>query len=271
MQSHALKLLCIAGLLSGLPGWAGDLPQVRPEEVGLSSQRLARIGEVLTTDIGKGRLPGAVALVARKGQVAYFESFGHQDAAAASPMTKDSIFRLASMTKPITTVAVLQLVEDGRLLLNDPISIYLPQLAKRMVAVEKTDPATGQTTVSLVPAEREITVWDQLRHTSGFSDEGRSVDNQKYADVDSGDPTPAEVIEKLSDLPLVYQPGTVWEYSNRSLQVAGRIVEVISGMSLGAFFDVRIFRPLGMKDTGYFVPETALSRIAQASLIPIPG
>ena len=253
-------------LLLTAPVWADTLPHAKPEEVGLASDRLARVGRVLSDEIEKGKFPGAVALVARKGRVAYFEAFGVRDPVSRAPMTRDSIFRIYSMTKPVTSVAIMMLQEEGRLVLTDPVSKFLPQLAKLQVAVEKTD-AAGNRTVELVPARREITIQDLLRHTSGITYGGRTTNatvKEAYAraGVDARDLTNAELVDRLATVPLVHQPGASWEYS-RSTDVLGRVVEVISGVSLGRFLGDRIFAPLAMKDSGFFVPKEKLDRVAQ--------
>lgn len=242
------------------------LPRAKtPEAVGLSSERLARVRAATMGHIETGHVPGAVILIARDGKIAYFESMGFRDRAAGAPMTKDALFRLYSMTKPITSVAVMMLVEEGRLQISDPVSQYLPELAKRKVGVEKTD-AAGQKKLELVDASREITVQDLLRHTSGFTygTRGETLVHQAYRDakVGSRDDTNAELVAKLGRLPLLYQPGTRWEYGV-STDVLGRLVEVISGKTLGAFFEERIFRPLGMTDTAFWVPADKMSRAAE--------
>ena len=267
MKTALLAVCTTLALLAG-PALAQPLPQARPEQVGLSSERLAQVGRVLREEIEKGKFPGAIALAARKGRIAYYETFGVRDPETRAPMTRDSIFRIYSMTKPITSVAVMMLQEQGRLVLTDPVSKFLPQLAHLQVAVEKKDPSTGQTTVELVPAQREITIQDLLRHTSGFTYGARTTNaamKEAYAraGVDSRDLSNAELVDRLATVPLAHQPGAAWEYS-RSVDVLGRLVEVISGKSLGAFFAERIFRPLAMKDSGFFVPKAQLGRVAQA-------
>jgi CubicO group peptidase (beta-lactamase class C family) len=154
-------------LLSGIV-WAQSLPTAKPEEVGLSSERLERVSRALRSEIEAGKIPGAVALVARKGRVVYFESLGVRDKATGEAMPKDAIFRLYSMTKPFTSVAAMMLVEEGKLVITDPVSKFLPQLAKRQVVTQQLDPATGKVTYGMVPAEREMTIQDLLRHTSGL-------------------------------------------------------------------------------------------------------
>lgn len=267
-MKHRYGLLTIATLLCLLIGsttWA-EFSNTRPEAVGLSSERLARIGAVLTADVEKGVIPGAVVLVARHGKIAYFESFGMRDKATGALMKKDSIFRIESLTKPIVSVAVMMLQEEGRIFLSDPISKYIPELGGLKVGVETTDSATGETTFSTVPAKRDMTIQDLLRHTSGltYGDYGKSKVKTMYkeAGVRSGDQSLAELVEKLSKLPLAHQPGTAWEYS-RSYDVLGRVIEIVSGMSLDQFLKERIFRPLQMNDTGFYVKSEKLDRLAE--------
>src|SRR5438094_6023871 len=147
---------------------AQPLPVAKPEQVGLSSQRLERVGQTVKAQIANGRFPGAVVLIARKGKIAYFEAFGQRDPVANTPMSKDAIFRLYSMTKPFTSVAAMMLAEEGRLVLSDPVSKFLPQLANLQVSVPRFDPDTGKAVYALVPAERPITIQDLLRTTSGL-------------------------------------------------------------------------------------------------------
>jgi CubicO group peptidase (beta-lactamase class C family) len=247
--------------------WAQGLPTAKPEEVGLSSDRLERVGRALRGEIEAGKIPGAVALVARKGRVVYFESFGLRDKASGDPMPKDAIFRIYSMTKPFTSVAAMMLMEEGKLIITDPVSKFLPQLAKREVSTQKLDPTTGKVTYELVAAEREITVQDLLRHTSGLV-YGAATPNthvgELYAKegVTWSDVTPEEQLQRLAKVPLAHQPGTTWEYSI-STDVLGRVVEKISGMTLGRFFDERIFGPLKMADTAFVVPRAKVARLAQ--------
>jgi len=267
MRKTALLAAITLALLTGPAGAQAPLPSARPEQVGLSTERLGQLGQVLRQEIAKGKIPGAVALVARKGRIAYHEAFGARDPATRAPMTRDAIFRIYSMTKPVTSVAIMMLQEEGRLVLNDPVSKFLPKLTKLQVAVEKKD-ASGQPTLELVPAQREITIHDLLRHTSGFTYGGRTTNltvKEAYAreGVDARDLTNAELVDRLAKVPLAHQPGTAWEYS-RSVDVLGRVVEVISGKSLGGFFADRIFRPLGMKDSGFSVPQAQQGRLAQA-------
>jgi CubicO group peptidase (beta-lactamase class C family) len=236
------------------------LPTARPEEVGLYSPALDRLAAVLDERIASGHLPGAVALVARHGKVAFHRAFGRLDPATDAPMATDSIFRIYSMTKPIVSVAVMMLWEEGRLLLSDPISRYIPAFAQSSVGVIR------DAAVDRVPAQAPITVQDLLRHTSGLTYEfrGNGPIHQAYgsARVARLKQTNAEQADILAELPLLYQPGTRWEYS-RSTDVLGRLVEVISGQTLGAFLQERILDPLGMADSGFWVPEAQQARIAE--------
>ena len=254
-------------LLTALtPVVAAELPTAQPTDIGLSPDRLARIGQAINREIETNRMPGAVVLIARKGKIGYFETFGFRDKAAGAPMPKDAIFRTYSMTKPVTSVAIMMLVEEGRLTLSTPVSQVLPQLAKRTVAIERLD-AAGRVVMHTVPAEREITIQDLLRHTSGLTYGGRSTKSSvreayEKAGVDSADLTNAELIDRLAKVPLVHQPGASWEYS-RSTDVLGRVVEVVAGTTLGKFFEERIYGPLGMRDSGFWVSADKHGRIAQ--------
>lgn len=253
-------------LLLVAPISARALPPGSPEEVGLSKERLARIGQVLKGQIEMRSFPGAVALVARKGRVAYFEAVGQLDPKTGSPMSKDAIFRLYSMTKPFTSVAAMILVEEGRLRLTDPVGTYLPKLLKLDVAQQGTD-SNGKATYTVVPSERPATVYDLMRHTSGLVYVG-STRNEYVKDLYAKENvgwsgvTPAEQLEALAKVPLARQPGTMWEYG-LSTDVVGRVVESVSGMPLGRFLDERLFRPLGMKDTTFLVPPEKAKRLAQ--------
>jgi CubicO group peptidase (beta-lactamase class C family) len=237
------------------------LPPAAPEEIGLSTARLARLGEVMAGEIERGRVPGAVALVARRGRLGYFESFGRRDAAGGEPMAKDAIFRIYSMTKPITSVAAMMLWEEGRFLLSDPIAKYLPDLSRLDVAVDRD----GE--IERVPALRAVTIQDLLRHTSGLTYEFRGTGpvHKMYrsAKVDRRAQSSADQVATLGRMPLLYQPGTRWEYG-RSTDVVGRLVEVLSGQKLSAFFEQRILAPLGMVDTAFHVPPRHHSRLAEA-------
>jgi len=243
-------------LTSGRAAVAGDLPTAKPEQVGLSSERLARITQVLRADVERGQIPGAVVVVARKGRAAYVQSVGFRDKASGAPMTPDAIFRIASMTKPLVTVAALSLYEEGRLLLSDPVSKYIPAFKHLTVGVERA------------PAEREMTIQDLMRHTSGltYGNRGTTEIYKMYPESSNASSltlTMDEFIERLSKAPLLYQPGTRWEYS-LSTDVLGRVVEIVSGKPLGEFLAERIYRPLKMTDTTFLVPADKRARIAQA-------
>jgi CubicO group peptidase (beta-lactamase class C family) len=240
---------------------SASLPFAAPEEVGLSRARLTRLTDMLRAEIERGRVPGAVALVARRGKVAYFESLGVRDPASGAPMQKDTIFRIYSMTKPIVSVAAMMLWEEGQFLLNDALAKYLPEFGRMKVAV----PRDGN--IELVPAARDITIQDLLRHTSGLTYEfrGTAPVQKMYmeAKVYRRNQTNADQAATLAQLPLMHQPGARWEYS-RSTDVLGRLVEVLSGVSLGEFLETRILKPLGMTDTAFFVPAPHHGRLAEA-------
>jgi CubicO group peptidase (beta-lactamase class C family) len=245
---------------------AQTLPSVKPEQVGLSSERLGRLVTMLRHDSEKGQIPGAVLLVARQGKIALFESVGVLDPQSKAPMTKDAIFRIYSMSKPITSVAIMTLVEDGKIALGDPVAKYIPQIAEMQVGVEKPG-ADGKPTLELVPPRRQMTVQDLLRHTSGltYGIFGNTLVKKQYleAKLFDGDPTNAEFVTRLSKLPLASHPGTMWDYSH-STDVLGRVVEVVSNKSLYQFMKERILDPLGMKETTFDVTDKSKhARIAE--------
>ncbi|HEY2781680.1 MAG TPA: serine hydrolase domain-containing protein [Steroidobacteraceae bacterium] len=236
------------------------LPHAAPENVGLAPAGLARLGRVMRGEVERGRVPGAVALIARRGEIAYFESFGNRDPANGAPMAKDSIFRIYSMTKPIVSVAAMMLWEEGRFLLSDPIGKYLPELGTvRVAAISGTD-------IELVAAERPITIQDLLRHTSGLTYEfrGNGPVHKQYmaARIYSRDQSNADQVTALSKLPLLHQPGTQWEYS-RSTDVVGRLIEVLAGVPLAEYLHRHILGPLGMVDTAFHVPAVLQARLAE--------
>jgi CubicO group peptidase (beta-lactamase class C family) len=264
-MKRALTLVVLAVMAVLVPLQARALPSASPEEVGLSSERLKRIAPALEAQIAAGKFPGAVVLVARKGRIAHFQTIGRL-APDGPPMSRDAIFRLYSMTKPFTSVATMMLVEEGRLRLGDPIGMYLPQLAKLEVAVQKVD-ASGKSEWVNVPVERPASVYDLLRHTSGvvyttFTRNAHIKDLYTKANVAWADVTPAEQIERFAKVPLAHQPGSAWEYGF-STDLAGRVVETIAGVPLGRFLDERIFRPLKMPDTTFHVTSDKVSRLAQ--------
>ncbi|BBK40699.1 penicillin-binding protein [Allostella vacuolata] len=251
------------------PAVAADppLPVAVPEAVGLSSERLARIAPILQADIAAGRIPGAVVAIARHGKLAYYEAFGFRDKEAGTAMTRDTIFAIASMTKPMTSLAVMMLNEEGKLFVNDPIGRHLPPLGKMPVAVQKKG-ADGQVTIETEPARRAMTLQDLLRHTSGITYGGRGTTpvHKLYpasSGYSSANFTTAEFVDKLGTLPLLHQPGTVWDYS-LSVDVLGAVVEKIAGKSLGGFLAERIWNPLGMADTSFTIPADKHARFAKA-------
>jgi CubicO group peptidase (beta-lactamase class C family) len=259
--------LCAGLALSlGTNVWAQGLPAADPAVVGIAPERLGRIGEVFRRDVEAGSIPGAVMLIARRGKLAYHEAFGMRDVAAHASMPKDAIFRLGSMTKPLTITAAMMLVEEGKLSLDDPIANYLPQFAKMQVGIEHDDPQSGEVSLEVVPARRPITIVDLMRHTSGFTYEAlgsgpRVKELYREAGIHSRDQTDAEVVDKLAKLPLMHQPQTVWEYG-RSMDVLGRILEIVTGEPLSDLLADRLLRPLHMNDSGFWVPTEKQNRIA---------
>lgn len=251
-------------LLLHLCAVAQDLPVAKPESVGLSSDRLDRIANVVQHDIDDKRIAGAVTLVVRRGHVAWFKSQGMIDREANKPMPTDAMFRICSMSKPITSVAVMMLYEEGKFLLDDPVSKYLPEFKNPKVLVK---PASGEPYT--IPATKEITIRDLLRHTSGLTYNWNPDLGPMYekANVASGllqyDGTIGDSVKQLAGMPLLFNPGDRFEYS-LGVDVLGRLVEVVSGKPLDEFFRTRIFEPLGMKDTYFFPPDNKLGRLATA-------
>jgi CubicO group peptidase (beta-lactamase class C family) len=235
---------------------AEPLPRATPETVGMSSVRLQRIADTLRADIDAGRMPGAVVAIARKGKLVYYESFGFLDKAAGTPMPKDAIFSIASMTKPMVAVAALTLYEEGRLLVHDPVSQYLPQLKNRMVGTEL--------------ARRQPTIQDLMRHTAGltYGNQGVSELHKRYpssGNAAAETQTGAQFLETLIKLPLHYQPGTMWDYSF-GFEVLGLAIEAVTKKPLGQLMRERLFDPLGMSDTSFAVPVQKANRLAK----PLP-
>jgi CubicO group peptidase (beta-lactamase class C family) len=239
---------------------AQEIPSAAPSEVGLSAEKLDRIGPAVQKMIDRDQMAGAQVVVARHGKVAYFQSFGKANVESGAPIKPDTIFRIYSMTKSITSVAVMMLVDDGRVKLDDPISKHIPELAGLKVYAGGKEPDW-----KLVEAKREITVRDLLRHSAGltYGFFGATSVDAAYRDrgVLAPDHDLAEMIRRLAKIPLLYQPGTQFNYSV-SVDVLGRLVEVVSGKSLDAFFQERIFGPLEMKDTGFWVPAEKTDRLA---------
>jgi CubicO group peptidase (beta-lactamase class C family) len=233
-----------------------------PEKVGLSSERLNRIGSVMNVFIDSGKIPGMVTMVLRQGKVAYFEAFGNMDIEANKKMTRDAIFRIASMSKAITSVAIMTLYEEGYFLLTDPVSKFIPEFKNPKVVMK----SPTSDSIILVPAKSEITIRELLNHTSGIT-YGEGVQSRYYrqAGMTVGltptEGTIAEMIKKLGQLPLISQPGEEFHYG-MSVDVLGYLIEVISKMPLDEFLRKRIFEPLKMEDTYFALPKQKFSRLA---------
>ena len=258
-----IRLLGTLWVLGGAPILAQEIPSATPEQVGLSSERLARVDQVFSAYADEGRLAGAVGMVIRHGKVAWVDSWGMRDVAAGDPMEAGDIFRIYSMTKPITSVAVMMLYEEGLFFLDDPVGRYLPELANLPVA--KLAEATGPDDIPTERANRQMTIRDLLRHTSGltYGSFSNTAVDQAYRQAGVGsEATLAELVTDLGKMPLMYQPGTTWNYS-LSVDVLGRLVEVLSGQTFDVFLRERIFEPLDMKDTGFYVRPSDRGRFAQ--------
>src|SRR5262245_13593197 len=260
-RSIVVALICC--LFTAIPA-AGDTWQLTPpEKVGMSSERLQRIAGAFKSQIDKGLIPGAVIAIARRGDLVYFEAMGSRDPATKAPMTRDAIFSLASMTKPMASVAVMILHDEGKLLLSDPVGKHLPVLANRRVGLVMAD---GR--VETVPAVRQPTVQNLLRHTSGFPPPTGDPAVQKLWPPVMGSRaapvyTGSEYLAALAKAPLLHQPGTTWEYG-ASTDVLGLVVEAISGEPLGSFLRERLWLPLRMTDAAFSVPDSKKSRYALA-------
>ena len=251
------------------------LEQAPPEQVGVSKEKLGRIHDALQESIADGKLAGTVVLVARKGKLIYADAAGFQDKDEGKPMALDSIFRIYSMTKPLVSVAAMMLVEDGKIELTDPVSKFFPAFKGQQVSVARADGEFARMSYTTVPADREIIVQDLLRHTAGLA-YGEITLNAPVKDAytkaglylpgvrdyDARDLTPAEEVERLAKAPLAHQPGTVWEYS-LAVDLLGRVVEAASGKRLADFLAQRLFEPLKMQDTGFWVPGAKMGRVAQ--------
>ena len=246
---------------------AQGLVRVTPEEVGMSSDRLDRLSLALESYVDEGRLAGAVTIVVRRGKIAYREGLGHLDVEAQAPMPSDGIFRIASQTKALASVGVMLLQEEGRLLITDPIGKYLPAFAETTVAEPN-----GEGGYNVVPARRPITIRDLLTHTAGVSYGTWSRDHGPAADVweeagingwyfaDRDEPV-IETMTRLAELPMAAHPGERWVYGYNT-DILGAMIEKISGQTLGDFLKERLFDPLGMTDTHFFLPESKMGRLA---------
>jgi CubicO group peptidase (beta-lactamase class C family) len=260
-------IMLLVGFLA-VPAWAQEPKLIdRPAELGFATDRLERVTTVFQGYIDNGQLPGAVVLIARNDQVAYFRAFGYRDRQRKIAMTRDSIFRIASMTKPIVSAAAMTLVEEGKLDLAAPVFQYLPEFKDLQVLTEHKDAATGKMETQLDPQIRPMIVQDLLRHTAGLVygppiGAGPVADMYRDAKISDRNTTLAEMVTKLSKLPLAHQPGEVWEYS-MAVDVLGRVIEVASGQDLDSFIAERVTKPLGMTSTGFYVAESERERIAQ--------
>ena len=275
MNHQLIQKAAIVVLMAASSGAFGQgLPTARPEQVGMSSVRLAALKSSLQSEVDAGKIPGAVVMIVRNGKLAYSEAIGYQDKVTGKALKQDAIFRIYSMTKPLASVGAMMLVEDGKIQLTDPISKYLPEFAKMGVSVAQTD-AAGVVTYNIVPATRQITVQDLLRHTSGiaYAEITRNpvirkayieagVYQENGTDYDARKVTPAQEVTGLAKAPLSTQPGSTWEYG-MSVDVLGRVVESASGKPLDVYLDERLFKPLKMNDTSFQVAAKNLNRIAE--------
>ena len=250
-------------------------PVSQPDQLGFAVDRLERVTSAFQGYVDSGQIPGAVVLIARQDKVAYFRTFGFRDREQKIAMTTDSIFRIASMTKPITSIGAMMLAEEGKLDIGAPVSQYLPEFKDLQVRVEQVDPATGKKETVTQPQMRPMTVQDLLRHTAGLVypppiGNGPVSDAYRDANVLDRNTTLAEMVTKISKLPLANQPGEVWEYS-AAVDVLGRVIEVVSGMDLDRFIEERVTKPLGMSSTGFYVREADRDRLAQPQIDPATG
>lgn len=235
--------------------WAGDLPRARPEEVGFSAARLAYIDQVYADKVNQGEIAGIVTLIARFGEIAHFSAVGYADVEKKQKMETDTIFRLYSMTKPITSTALMILYEGGRFQMTDPLAKYIPEFANLQV-LRSPDAVLTDT----IPMKRAPTIKDAFRHTTGFAEDGFS-EVYREANIVGPDVSLAEMMSRLSKIPLRYQPGTEFVYGF-SPDIQARLVEVLSGMDFDEFLEDRLFSPLGMKDTIFWVRREKANRLA---------
>ena len=272
-MTNRTRIAAVAGaLLLATLAWpraAEIVSTVKPEDVGLSSERLMRINEMMQRRIAANEITGGVTLVARKGRIAHFEAQGVMDLESRKPMSKDAVFRIASMTKPVTGVAIMMLLEEGKLRLTDPVSRFIPAIKEMKVAValanQSPSPVSGEEPSAprfyTVPAERDITIRDLLTHTSGLVSGPMSASEERKAPRKPTE-TLADFIPRLASTPLEFQPGTRWSYSPQAgFDTLGRIVEVVSGQSFDRFLRTRVFDPLGMQDVSFSVTDALTPRM----------
>ncbi len=256
----------LAVLLIGMVQHAAaqNVSLAKPESVGMSAARLERIGTAMQRYVDRGEVPGVVTLVARRGRLVHLQAVGYRDAESKAPMTTDTIFRIASMTKPITSVAAMMLFEEGHFLLSDPVAKWLPEFADMKVVQVAPAGERVETPYTTVPAKRPITIKHLLTHTAGLANSYRGMTQPelaKLAALRTPNDTMTDTLARLSKLPLNFQPGDAWEYGPAT-DVVGRLVEVISGQSLDEFFRQRIFDKLGMNDTHFYLPQSKVNRLA---------
>lgn len=256
-----LVLLVLVAVITTQVYAAEKVPVVSPRTVGMSEERLERLSKNLDQLVESNQIAGSVTLIARHGKVAYLRENGFQYKEGEVPMSEDTIFRIASMTKPITSVALMMLFEEGYFLLDDPISDWLPEYAEPMVAVKAPDGERVATPYKLVPANKPITIRHVLTHTAGLANSYRGMTRDLYLKTMSSEPrtTVEAQVRKAGSLPLNFHPGEAWEYG-AATNVCGVLVELMSGMTLDEFFKVKIFEPLGMDDTHFNIPEEKVSR-----------
>jgi CubicO group peptidase (beta-lactamase class C family) len=260
MRIHVLKVLVVV-IAFALPTIAQPLPTATPESVGISSERLNTIAVAMEREIEQDRMPGAVVAIARRGKLVYYESFGYLDKEARIPMRKDAIFALASMTKPIFAAAAMKLYEEGRLLMDQPVGVYLPELSERQVATNDDGSQTE-------PSQRQPTIEDLMRHTSGFVDRsrGNSALHGRYPDGRAEMLSGKEYLSRLADLPLRYEPGTTFEYGP-GFNILGLAIERVTGQAIYSFLKDVLFEPMGLEDTSFTIPASKAER--QAKVLPI--
>jgi CubicO group peptidase (beta-lactamase class C family) len=282
--TDGVRIFVISLLLTlmAAPALARNLADINPARVGFDAERLERISNFMNARVADGTMVGGMGMIARNGRIAYVDTWGMRDREAELPMTEDTIFRIYSMSKPITSVALMMLYEEGKFFLNDPIARYIPELANLQVAVSTADGGTqavsdgtrsstigtgDETKVGLTRAPaRQPTIRDLMRHTAGFTYGvfGNTEVDQKYRELELlvDHPNLQDFVTKLGSAPLQYEPGTRWHYSV-SVDVQGRLIEVLSGMRFGEFLQQRVFGPLGMTDTSFVVPASKTDRFAQ--------
>jgi CubicO group peptidase (beta-lactamase class C family) len=261
-RSRFAAALAVGALVAGWPV-AGRAESPQAVSSSFAPDKLVHVGNYIRNEIATGKIPGAILLIQEHGRPVYFESFGVRDVESRAPMTADTIFRLYSMSKPITSVAAMMLVEEGKLALDDPVAKYIPAFAVVKVGVEKPGD-DGKRSLALEPLNRPVTIEDLLRHTSGltYGFYGENIVGKLYAQADlfNADLTNAEFVERVAKLPLAEQPGTLWDYGH-STDVLGRVIEVISRKTLLQFEKERLLDPLGMGETKFYVADEGKRRL----------